>query len=141
MRERLLMIAALVVCAALWFFDHRAGEAHRELLAVQLDQASRSADERAETIKAQRGQLEQLAMVGAELVRFRQALDKQGAAQAQQLKELKENDQAAALWLAGLVPGSVGRLFVYPETTDPDAYTPLPADAVSSTGTAGAGRQ
>lgn len=137
MDSRLILLAA----AALGWFLLINEERTSDALRASLSASEQLATERAETISAQRAQLDQLAQVGADLVAFRQALARQGEAQQRQLKELKENDQAAALWLAGSVPAGVGRLFVYPETTDPDAYTPLPVDAVSSAGAVGAGRQ
>ncbi|MNM21450.1 hypothetical protein D3C81_318110 [compost metagenome] len=138
MDSRLVMGAVLAAALVLWWSDHRAAEGRAELLTVQRDHAAQAADERAATVATQREQLAQLAEVGAELTRFRQTLARQGEEQARQLKELKAHDQAAALWLAAGVPASVGRLFVYPETTDPDAYRPLPADPVPAAGPVGA---
>src|SRR5690606_38539905 len=63
-----------------------------------------------------------LAAIERRLEQLGQAVDRNRAAQAAALAELKRNDKAVADYLADAVPAALGRLYERPETTDPAAY-------------------
>lgn len=97
--------------------DQRAGRAEQ-----QLAEARDLIELQAGVLAQQQHQLGQLADVDRRIQQLGQTINRNQAAQSAALEELKRNDQAVAVYLAGAIPRDLGQLYARPETTDPAAY-------------------
>ncbi len=97
--------------------EQRAGAAEQ-----RLGEAQAMVELQAGVLVSQQQLLGDLAEIERRMQQLGQTVTRNASAQAKALEELKRNDQAIADYLAGPVPGALGRLYERPETTDPAAY-------------------
>jgi TolA-binding protein len=108
-----------------------------ELAELARDSATALADVRAEQLRTQQQQRDQLTQLDVQMAQLRQTITRNDAAQQRLLQELRRNDQETRDWLAGTGPAALGRLYARQETTDPGAYRSapgLPADPMQASG-------
>lgn len=92
----------------------------------------------------QKWAMQKLAEIEHRLQQLGQTVNRNTSAQSAAFEELKRNDRVIAAYLAGPVPGALGRLYERPETTGPAAWNAphgvLPG-AVRAAGAAGGAGQ
>lgn len=97
--------------------EQRAGTAEQ-----RLGEAQAMVELQAGVLASQQQLLGDLADIERRMQVLGQTVTRNASSQAQAFEELKRNDQTIAAYLAGPVPGALGRLYERPETTDPAAY-------------------
>ncbi|WP_095052198.1 hypothetical protein [Pseudomonas sp. Irchel s3b2] len=142
-------IALLVAALALWRIEavdsaRALAEQASSNVSEQLTTERQRTAEQAGVIDDQRTQLKQAQAADRLFRSLAQTIARDGDVTRNALQELKENDQAIADYLAGVVPAAYGVQFARPETTDPTQYKPgatLPAGGLSPAGTPGGAGQ
>lgn len=142
-------IALLVAALALWRIEamdsaRALAEQASSNVGNQLAAEQQRTAEQAGVIAEQRAQLKQAQTADRLFRTLAQTIAKDGDVTRNALQELKENDQAIADYLAGVVPPAYGVQFARPETTDPTQYKPdatLPAGGLPPAGTPGGAGQ
>src|SRR5690606_20363691 len=119
------LLAMLLAAGVVWWglSPRIALEAQRaDANATELADSQQLVELQAGVLAQQQKTLGDLAAIERRLEQLGQAVDRNRAAQAAALAELKRNDKAVADYLADAVPAALGRLYERPETTDPAAY-------------------
>lgn len=97
-------------------------EARADAAERQLQEARASVERLSQQLVRQQATLDQLAEIERRLQQLGQTVNRNTSAQSAAFEELKRNDREIAAYLAGPVPGALGRLYERPETTDPAAW-------------------
>lgn len=124
-RIALLLVLAAAAAGVTWWGlsprialqEQRAGTAEQ-----QLGEALAMVELQAGVLVGQQQLLGDLAEIERRMQQLGQTVTRNASSQAQAFEELKRNDQTIAAYLAGPVPGALGRLYERPETIDPAAY-------------------
>lgn len=124
---RVFVLVALVAAGAglaWWVIAPRIDlqEARAESAERQLKDAQASVQQLSAQLARQQVTLDQLAEIERRLQQLGQTVNRNTSAHAAAFEELRRNDREIAAYLAGPVPGALGRLYERPETTDPAAW-------------------
>ncbi|WP_374979229.1 hypothetical protein PSGK_21025 [Pseudomonas solani] len=124
---RVIVLVALVAAGAglaWWVIAPRIDlqEARAESAERQLKDAQVSVQQLSVQLARQQVTLDQLAEIERRLQQLGQTVNRNTSAHAAAFEELRRNDREIAAYLAGPVPGALGRLYERPETTDPAAW-------------------
>lgn len=91
-------------------------------IAQDLASANAALEDRNAQLQANQAQAERINQVELAVSRLGLDIRKYNSDQTRAFEDLKRNDQETMQYLAGAVPGRLGRLYERPETTDPRAY-------------------
>ncbi|MDU9415234.1 hypothetical protein [Pseudomonas sp. zfem005] len=124
---RVFVLVALVAAGAglaWWVIAPRIDlqEARADAAERQLLEAMASVERLSQQLVRQQATLDQLAEIERRLQQLGQTVNRNTSVQSAAFEELKRNDREIAAYLAGPVPGALGRLYERPETTDPAAW-------------------